>query len=142
MEGLGVQVTECNHSIGNDPRRAERNECVKCGKIVPDGWVRDPAFEESLIRMHHEDERLCKHVYDYMVEGAGKTAPIRDLAHRPFVQKEAPEEYRDAVFYLLGRAYQRTIHGYSAPLSPGESMALWHTMEAMRCLLLSEQNDE
>lgn len=44
-------MTVCEHSIGNDPRRAERRECVKCGLRVPEPFSmdRDPQFEIAVL---------------------------------------------------------------------------------------------
>ena len=132
MEGLEVA---CNHSLGNDPRRRERGECMKCGRVLGDGWIRDEEREGALILRHTEHVPLAAFAMRYMQSRAGVDSEIHHVAHRDF-HKECMEEYVDAVAYLVFRSYQRKIHGYEDDLSSGESMALYHTLEAIRCLQL------
>lgn len=138
MEELGVEM-KCNHSLGNDPRRKERGECVKCGRVLGGGWVRDEETEGALILRHTEHVDLAAWAFARMQERAGVDTEIRNVAHRD-LRREFIEEQIDAVAYLTFTMYQRRIHGYEDELSSSQSMALYHTLEALRCILMDSDD--
>jgi len=112
---------------------------VKCGRVLGGGWVRDEEHEGALLLRHTESVPLAAYALKYVQSRAGVDSEIHNVAHRDF-HREALEEYVDAVAYLVFRSYQRKIHGYEDDLSSGESMALYHTLEAMRCLQVDDDD--
>ena len=120
---------ECEHSLGNDPRRIESGACLKCGRTVSGRWRRDknrerdlvlrasakPEFSESLVRFAHARS------------GDGE---VRNLRSRN-MRREIEEELADAVNYFCWLDDQKAIKGLVG-LNAGELAALHHLTEAWR----------
>lgn len=128
---------ECNHEVGNDPRRAL--ECLKCGRTLPAPMIRDAGRELALLERHTEHKGLAAYALGQVQSRAGVDQAWRGLAHRDFAQ-ECFEELIDLVAYLLGRADQRALHGHETELSVSESMVMYHALEALKALLAADDD--
>jgi hypothetical protein len=127
----------CEHERSVNPRM--RGKCYKCGQDLPDEMFRDPARELELLERHTEHKGLAQYALSHVQARAGVDRPWGGLAHRDFKQ-EALEEIVDLIAYLSGRADQRALHGHETSLGVGESMALYHALEALRCLMLGDDD--
>jgi hypothetical protein len=132
-----MQTMECNHEVGNDPRRAA--ECLKCGRTLPAAMIRDPERELAILKRHTEHKGLAQYALSQVHVRAGVDRPWQGLAHRDFRQ-ESFEEIVDLVAYMLGRADQRALHGHETELSVSESMVLYHALEALKALLAADDD--
>jgi hypothetical protein len=138
MKGDAVQVVEeCNHEVGNDPRRA--SECLKCGRTLPAAMIRDPERELAVLKRHTEHKGLAQYALSQVQARAGVDRPWQGLAHRDF-GREAFEEVIDLCAYMLGRAQQRDLQGHETELSVSESMVLFHALEALKALLAADDD--
>lgn len=138
MKGHDVHTTMiCDHERSNNPRLEGR--CYRCGQELPDAMFRDPARELALLERHTEHKGLAQYALTHVQARAGVDKPWRGVTHRDFRQ-ESLEEIVDLCAYLLGRADQRALHGHETELGVGESMALYHALEALRCLMLGDDD--
>jgi hypothetical protein len=138
MEGLGVPITICEHERSNNPRM--EGKCYKCGQELPEAMFRDPERELEVLERHTEHKGLAQYALSHVQARAGVDRPWQGLAHRDF-RRESFEEIVDLIAYLgSGRVAQRHIHGHETDLSVGESMALYHALEALRCLMLGDDD--
>jgi len=130
-----VQVV-CTHEESPDPRRA--GECLKCGRTLPPAMIRNRERDRSIIARVTDETALINLAHNWVIRRAGD-GPWKNLANRDF-KREAIEEAVDGIAYCLGAADQRTLHGYEDPLSSGQLMALMHFTEALKCLLMPDDD--
>lgn len=130
-------ITVCDHERSMNPRM--EGKCYKCGQELPDAMFRDPERELALLERHTEHKALAQYALSHVQVRAGVDRPWQGVTHRDF-KRERYEEAIDLIAYSLGRADQRRLHGYETDLGVGESMALYHFLEGLRCLMLSDDD--
>ena len=114
----------CEHHPSENPRT---DDCVKCGRPIPDVWLRDTVAECKLVQHASPDLDTARVVNIRRLNRSG-TGWVRRILSRNWTE-EGTEEILDFVNYAVWRDQQRRILGYDG-LSAGQRHALSLVLEA------------